>query len=118
MPGLTVTEKQHWKERIARRIDKRIETIGAKEPNLMDRISRIGRQKALESLGLADMQAELDAIEEQEKEIERRQAIVDLCELLGVEMTAERRAYLGALLLSELEELRQHLKQQRAWPQR
>ncbi len=30
--GLTVTEKEHWKDRIARRIDKRIEAIFAEEP--------------------------------------------------------------------------------------
>ena len=28
MAGLTVTEKEHWKERISRRIDKRIEAQG------------------------------------------------------------------------------------------
>ena len=31
MSGLTVTEKEHWKNRIARRIDKRIEAITAGE---------------------------------------------------------------------------------------
>ena len=27
MPGLTVTEKEHWKQRIARRMDKRIDEL-------------------------------------------------------------------------------------------
>ena len=40
MPGLTVTEKEHWRDRVARRIDKRIERIAAAEPNLMDRVKR------------------------------------------------------------------------------
>lgn len=65
MPGLTVTEKQHWKERIARRIDKRIAAIEAEDPNLMERITREARQQALESLGLAGPFARLDEIERQ-----------------------------------------------------
>jgi len=73
MPGLSVTEKQHWKERIARRIDKRIDVIGAGEPNLMDRISRVARQRALESLGLAAMRAELDGIEAHKEKLDRQQ---------------------------------------------
>jgi hypothetical protein len=72
MPGLTVTEKQHWKERLARRVDRKIEALGAEEPNLMDRVQREARQRALESLGLAELQAELDAIEEQEQALEKR----------------------------------------------
>ena len=40
MPSLTVTEKNHWKERIARRIEKRVEMLLAAEPNLMDRSHR------------------------------------------------------------------------------
>jgi len=40
MAGLTVTEKEHWKERISRRIDKKIEAIAAEQPNLMDRVQR------------------------------------------------------------------------------
>src|SRR5438874_6732960 len=50
MAGLTVTEKEHWKERIERRLDKRIEAIWARDPNLKERIDDEARQKALESL--------------------------------------------------------------------
>jgi hypothetical protein len=73
MPNLTVTEKEHWKERIARRIDKRIEVICAGEPCLMDRIRDQARQRALQSLGLATMQAELDTIAKQKEDLERRE---------------------------------------------
>lgn len=52
MPGLTVTEKEHWKERISRRIDKKIDAIAAEQPNLMDCVQRESREKALQSLGL------------------------------------------------------------------
>ena len=54
MAGLTVTEKTHWKDRIGRRIDKRIEAIYAEEPNLNDRVQRDARQRALQSLGRAE----------------------------------------------------------------
>ena len=73
MPTLTVTEKEHWKGRIARRIDKRIEAITASDPNFFERIDRQARQRALESLGLAEHQAELDEIERQKESLERRQ---------------------------------------------
>ena len=45
-----------------------------------------------------------------------RQAIVDLCEVLGLAMTAEQRADLDARDLAALDALRTHLKQHRAWP--
>jgi hypothetical protein len=70
--SLTVTEKQHWKDRISRRIDRRTEALLAAEPNLMDRIHRDARQRALQSLGLADWQAELDNIEHQKDMLEKR----------------------------------------------
>jgi hypothetical protein len=70
--SLTVSEKQHWKERISRRIDIRVEGLLAAEPNLMDRIHREGRQRALQSLGLADWQGELDDIERQKETLEKR----------------------------------------------
>lgn len=70
--SLTVAEKQHWKERISRRIDKKIETLLAAEPALTDRIHRDARQRALQSLGLADWQAELDNVEHQKQTLEKR----------------------------------------------
>lgn len=74
MPGLTVTEKEHWKDRIARRIDKRIEVLWADDPNLQERIAQEAHQQALASLGLAEMQADLDEIERQEKLQESRKS--------------------------------------------
>jgi hypothetical protein len=65
MPGLTVTEKEHWKDRIARRIDRMIDALWGEDPNLEERIDREARQQALDSLGLAELQAELDEIERQ-----------------------------------------------------
>jgi len=45
-----------------------------------------------------------------------RAAVADLCELLGVSLTAARQADLAALDLAGLEALRQHLKAHKAWP--
>jgi cysteinyl-tRNA synthetase len=70
--SLTVAEKNHWKERISRRIEKKIETLMAADPNLMDRIHRDARQRALHSLGLADWQVELDSIEHQKETLDKR----------------------------------------------
>jgi len=70
--ALTVTEKEHWKERITRRIDKKIEAIHAEEPNFQDRIDRDARQRALESLGLAEMQTERDDIRKQKESLDKR----------------------------------------------
>jgi len=72
MPGLTITEKEHWKERIGKRIEKKIEVISAEDPNLLDRVQREARQRALVSLGLADMQQERDAIEQQQAALDKR----------------------------------------------
>ncbi len=73
MPGLTVTEKGHWKDRIEKRIDKKIEAISAEDPNLLDRIHRDAHERALLSLGLAEMQRELDAAEQQKSALEKRE---------------------------------------------
>jgi len=73
MSGLTVTEKEHWKKRIARRIDKRIGAITAGDSSFFERVEREARQRALGSLGLAEYQTELDEIEQQTKTLEKRE---------------------------------------------
>ena len=67
MSHLTVTEKEHWKQRISRRIDKAIETIYAAHPNLKTRIAEAARSEALRSLGLTELQQQIDTIEKNEK---------------------------------------------------
>jgi len=72
--ALTVAEKNHWKERIAKRIEQRIETLVEKhDPTLLQRVSEEARAKAYESLGIDVQQRELEAIEKQKEEMERRQ---------------------------------------------
>lgn len=69
---MTVTEKQHWKDRIAKRIDKRIDAICAEEPEFMERLNQAARQEALETLGIADLQHCLERIERQERLLDAR----------------------------------------------
>ena len=72
MPGLTVTEKNHWRDRIAARIDRATERIKGRHPALFDRVSREAHAQALASLGLADAHAELEAIRADEATLARR----------------------------------------------
>ena len=70
---LTVTEKEHWRQRIAAKIERRIEALAVEDPGLMDRVKTEARRRAVASLGLAEAQAELDAIVEQRKALDRRE---------------------------------------------
>ena len=45
-----------------------------------------------------------------------RLVVADLCEVLGVDLTAEREGMLQRLDLEQITELRAHLKRDRAWP--
>ena len=76
MPGLTVAEKNHWKDRLSKRIDRRIETIAAEEPNLLDRVKRDTRERAMQSLNVAELQADVDGIEEQEETLNKRKSLL------------------------------------------
>ena len=76
MPGLTVAEKNHWKDRLSKRIDRRIETIAAEEPNLLDRVKRDARERAMQSLNVAELQADVDAIEQQEETLDKRKGLL------------------------------------------
>ena len=72
MPGLTITEKSHWKDRIAKRIDKKMDALIASDPGLFERINREANRKALESLRIAEFKDELESLAKQETAIERR----------------------------------------------
>jgi hypothetical protein len=72
MPTLSVAEKNHWRDRIAARIEKAAERIRARHPALFDRVRREAHAEALRSLGLAIAYAELEAIRAAEAELARR----------------------------------------------
>jgi hypothetical protein len=71
--ALTVTEKEHWKNRLGKRIDRKVEAISAEDPTLLERVKTQAKQRSIESLGLAAMQAELDRIEQQSQELDKRE---------------------------------------------
>jgi len=48
--------------------------------------------------------------------LDAREAIADLCEVLGIEMTEARRSHLDRLDYPALAELRRQIKANRAWP--
>src|SRR5437868_2648254 len=73
MAGLTVTEKQHWRDRIAARIGKAIKRVKVRHPALFDRVKREAHTQALESLGLAEPYAELEAIKAEQEALGRRE---------------------------------------------
>jgi hypothetical protein len=72
MANLTVAEKNHWRDRIQARIDRRIEAITAGEPGLVERIKHEASGRALGSLGLAEFQDELDRIAARRVELDDR----------------------------------------------
>lgn len=74
MANLTVAEKNHWRDRIEARINRRIEAITADDPGLLERVGQEARGRAMESLGLVGMQDELDRIARQRAELDGRDA--------------------------------------------
>lgn len=72
--GLTVAEKNHWRDRIAKRIDQRIETLVAvQDPTLLQRVIEQAREKAYESLGIAAQWREFKALKKQKEDMEGRE---------------------------------------------
>ena len=73
MLSLTSAVIQYWTQRLAQRIDQKINALAAAEPGLRDRLAAQARQGALRWLGLEELQTELDAITEQKQQWEQRQ---------------------------------------------
>jgi hypothetical protein len=72
MSSLTVTEKLHRKARIALRTSGRFAAIRTRDPALFERARHETHARALESLGLAGLYAELVAIQAEEAALARR----------------------------------------------
>lgn len=78
MPRLTVTEKEHWKSRIERRIDNAIEALASQEPGLLPSVKEKAVEAAYKSLGIdgfkntfVKLESEIKAREDQKSEVER-----------------------------------------------
>src|ERR1700688_423347 len=73
MPSSTVTETAFWHERLGRKIDRQIEALTASAPGLLARVGQRARQQALQSLGLGELQTELDALVAQKENLQRQE---------------------------------------------
>ena len=79
---LTVTENEHWKERISRKINQAIDALCAEhDPGFREQIRMTARRRAIESLGIADSQSRLaeikstkEALDSEEKTLIRTMA--------------------------------------------
>jgi hypothetical protein len=71
---VTVTEKKHWKERIPQKIDQAIESLcAAEDPDFLPRIKQLARERALESLGLADLEKRITEIKQERNDLAEEQ---------------------------------------------
>jgi predicted transcriptional regulator len=79
---LTVKEKEHWKTSIDRKVQRSIDAIYAEgESSFRDRIQKESRRKALQSLGIEELQNrnveisdQLRVLQEEQRELEKKMA--------------------------------------------
>ncbi|MCA9233005.1 MAG: hypothetical protein R3E01_36460 [Pirellulaceae bacterium] len=65
MSRLTVTEKEHWKERIERRVNRAIATLEAQDLSLMPGITAEADRLAHDALGTAEFHDKIEALNAQ-----------------------------------------------------
>jgi hypothetical protein len=67
---ITVTEKEHWKQRIARRISQAIaELVDREDPGYLTRVQHDARQAAMKHLGIAELLTREKSLEDQERKL-------------------------------------------------
>lgn len=72
--ALTITEKEHWKNRISARLSKRIEALLDSAPSLASKLKEESEGRAIDALGLKPLFDELDAVVEAQKAIDERKS--------------------------------------------
>ena len=71
--SLTIREKDHWKERINRRIDRAIESLYAEnDPLFRSRIGEAAHKLTLESLNISVAHRQVEDIETERKSLEKK----------------------------------------------
>ena len=71
--SITVKEKEHWRNRITRKIDQAIEELLAGEnPNCMEQINREAKNRTLKSLGIAELKSEVENIDKEKEALEKK----------------------------------------------
>ncbi len=67
---LTVTEKEHWKDRIGRKISQAIaDLVEREDPGYLKRIAGEARKAAIKYLGIDELLAREQSLEDQEKKL-------------------------------------------------
>lgn len=82
--ALTVTEKEHWKNRISKRIDQRIEALSAEDPGFLVRVQEAARKQALKSLGIDKLHERRERIQKQRKSLDARDEATERSMLAAV----------------------------------
>ena len=73
MSKLTVTEKEHWKQRVERRIDRAIEELSLQHPQFMPDLRQQAKRKALAALKIDKLTDESDKLESTINELKSKQ---------------------------------------------
>jgi chromosome segregation ATPase len=104
MSRLTVTEKEHWKSRIERRIDKAIDAIEAKDPSLKPTIEEKAEELAHESLGTAEYQRKIEAIKKRQESMEAELSNLQdaIYQRAFGDTTKQRNSYLSSIDFKKL----------------
>lgn len=89
--AISITEKQHWKERIENKIDRRIRDIKLKDQNHFTQIENQAKQLISEQLGVAENLQRLKQAEEEQKRLGEEQSNL-ICSTYEI-LTSERRSH-------------------------
>lgn len=74
---LTVTEKEHWKSRFARKIAQAIDLLVEREdPGYFERVRSDAREEAIRSLGIANLLEREAQLDQQEKQLRQERTEV------------------------------------------
>ena len=73
--SLTVSERQHWKERIGARIEKRISHIKMASKPVFDSLKAKAREQAIGGLGVGDLESERARLKQQIDRLEKQQKL-------------------------------------------
>lgn len=95
--SLTIAEKTYWQERITAHFDRQLEILRSAKPDFVAQIESAAQQGALESLGVAELQAELEDLEHQKSKLYDRQSELQVeivVKILGIPRSkVERHTY-------------------------
>lgn len=98
--SLTVSERQHWKERIAARINKRIDSIKMAQKDVFDGLKQEARARAVTALGISELERERTLAKEELRKAEKAEKLLTrktIALIRGVEVSEVSDGYHGSL---------------------